>query len=671
MFQYLPEWMARERCERGTRLSGGEIREAGLYDLVKTDCYAGTTPSGGRRRTSPILGLSQQQIKLSTPMSVQVTLMGEQGNEMVWDLSQLVENTDPGTVKAKLKEGVDAAEELRKRYHSKIESLDAVGLLRLLEERDDFTVEYEGATKYCRLKYAENSTDETAKTLNDAVRTAMTRVGHTLAFIDLELGRLLAEKPGLIDELPLAEYRHYLEKILRRVPYMLSEEEEKLTIVKDKNGIDSWQMLQGDWLSTRTFEIEVEGEKKTLTYGEIIGLYESPNRGLREAANQTVYESLGVDEIIWSSAIRAICSDHLEMCEVRGYPSPMEQSLVANDVDKETIDALMRTIENNVNLYRRYLRIKARLMGLDRLGNWDIVAPLPQAPEKEYTWTESREEVVGAYSSFDSQFADWVKEMYARRHIDGEIRKGKATGAFCASWFAGKSAYILQSFNGRMGDIYTQAHELGHAVHAYLGSRHQKPSNYEIGSCIAECGSNFAELILTDKLLGKAESLDEKQVILANILDDFGMSAFQVSARTFFEQGMYDAIKEGKFLDGETVAELWTRARDKIYGDAVEWLDVMKWEWTMKVHYYLANYRFYNYPYVFAKLFVFGLYRLYKEQGREFVPKLRALLVAGSSKSPRQLGLDLGFDIREEEFWERGMDQAREFIERLEETLEP
>jgi oligoendopeptidase F len=227
----------------------------------------------------------------------------------------------------------------------------------------------------------------------------------------------------------------------------------------------------------------------------------------------------------------------------------------------------------------------------------------------------------------------------------------------------------MQSFNGRMGDVFTQAHELGHAVHAYLGSRAQKPSNFEIGSCIAETGSIFGELLLTERLLSEARTKEEKRVILSAVLDEFGMSAFQVSARVFFEQSMYDAIKRGEFLDGKTVSNLWVAARDKIYGDSIDWLDVMKWEWTMKIHYYMANYRFYNYPYVYAQLFVFALYRLYKEQGKDFVPKLKRLLAAGSSKSPRELAKELGFDITEEAFWERGMEQAQKFIDMLEDTV--
>jgi oligoendopeptidase F len=590
-------------------------------------------------------------------------------DEMIWDLSQLVESTNPRSIQQKLEDMVVEAKKIRATYLGKIENLDAKSLLELLELKDIFSLNFEGVTMYCSLLYSANSTVDLAKRLNDSTRRALMTVGQALAFVDIEIGKLLATNPTLIVDPFLLEYRHYLERILRSVPHMLSEKEERLIILKDKNGINSWQMLHGDWLSTRTFDIEIAGKIKTLSYGEIYGLYQSPDRDLRRRANQVVYENLGKDELLWASAVRAICADHLQMCIVRGYPIPMTQSLLANDVDQKTIDHLMQTIERNVGLYQRYLRLKAKLMGLPKLANYDILAPLPTAPEKEYTWRDSRKEVVDAYGCFDGEFGDWVNEMFEKRHIDGAVRKGKRSGAFCASWLTGKSAYILQSFTGKIGDVYTQAHELGHAVHDYLGSRAQKPSNFEVGSCIAECGSIFGELLLTEQLLRKAKTVEETQGILTNILDEFGMAAFQVSARVFFEQSMYTAIEQGDFLDGETVAKLWITARDKIYGDSVKWMKVMKWEWTMKVHYYMANYRFYNYPYVFAQLFVFALYRLYKEEGKDFIPKLKNLLAAGSRKSPRELGKDLGFDITSELFWNKGMKQAQEFIEMLEETL--
>jgi oligoendopeptidase F len=203
-------------------------------------------------------------------------------------------------------------------------------------------------------------------------------------------------------------------------------------------------------------------------------------------------------------------------------------------------------------------------------------------------------------------------------------------------------------------------------VHSYLSSHAQKPLNCEIGSCIAECGSVFGELLLTDKLLSIAKTREEKQAVLAGVLDEFGMAAFQVSARVWFEQSLYDAVKEGVFLDGETISRLWTASRDRIYGDLVEWLPEMRWEWTMKAHYYIPNYRFYNYPYVFAQLFVFALYRLYKEQGEVFIPKMRKILSTGSSKSPKDLAIQLGFDLSSEDFWMKGIKQADDFLKQLE-----
>ncbi|MBI0583995.1 MAG: M3 family oligoendopeptidase [Methanomassiliicoccus sp.] len=584
-----------------------------------------------------------------------------------WDLSQLVDDSGADPIIAALDRMVADAGKFRERYQGKITALDAPGVLAFLEERDSLFVRHEGPIMFCQLMYSADSTDPVAKRLNDAVRKAGTRAGQEMAFSDIELGQLLKKVPALADDPMLKEYGHYLERVRARVPHLLSETEERLIMAKDQNGVDAWSQLQQDWLSTRTFRMTVDGEEKDLAYGEVISFYSDPDREKRRSANSIVYTKLGQDDILWSSAVRSICADHLHMCEWRKYQNPIDPSLLDNDVEAGAVDALMRVMRSNAGTYRRYLRLKAKLLGLDVLGNWDLQAPLPDAPDRRYDWAASRETVTRAYNAFDPQFAQWVGEMYDRDHLDAEPRKGKASGAFCSYWYSGKSAYILQSFNGRRSDVYTQAHELGHAIHAYLASRAQKLSNFSAGSCIAETGSIFGELLLTDQLLKEATSEEEQLAVLDTVWDEFGMAAFQVSARFHFEQSMYDAIKGGKVLDGETVAALWTKARDDVYGDAVQWLPEMKWEWTMKMHYYIPNYRFYNYPYVFAQLFVFALYRLYQEQGKAFVPKMKALLSAGSSRSPAQLAEDQGFDITTEEFWQKGIDQAEAFLERMEE----
>jgi oligoendopeptidase F len=541
--------------------------------------------------------------------------------------------------------------------------------MELLETLDALALRYEGVATYCQLLYSSDTTDIVAKQLNDAVMKASTKTRQHLAFVDIDLSKLLLDSPSLVDDPSLSEFKHTLERQLRRAPHLLSETEERLIMTKDQNGIQAWSQLQREWLSTRSFPLVVDGEERTLPYGQIIGFYSNPDRELRKTANQVVYGKLGQDEMIWSSAIRAICDDHVHSSSWRRFDSPLGQSLLSNDVERGHIDALMRTIVKSTGVYRNYLRTKAKLMGLEKLSNWDIVAPLPDSPNKVHSWEEARKIIVSAYSGFDKQVGRWVEDMYEKRHLDGEVRKGKVSGAFCQDWYYGKSAYILQSFNGSLDDLYTQAHEQGHAVHAYLCSRAQRPSNCAVSMCIAECGSIFGELLLTDKLLSDARDVKERQAVLCQVLDGFGMAAFQVSARYFFEWSLYDTIAEGGFLDGEKVASLWTKARDEIYGDAVEWLPEMKWEWTMKMHYYIAGLRFYNYPYVFAQLFVFALYRLYKEQGADFVPKVKALLAAGSSRSAADLAKEFGFDLAKEEFWQKGIAQAEEFMSQLQMTL--
>jgi oligoendopeptidase F len=592
-----------------------------------------------------------------------------ESEKMTWDLSQLVEFDDPAYIEERLTAAVQAMERFRDKNRGKITSFTPAQILEMLEELDKMDLEFEGALVYSRIMYDADMNQEVSKRLHDKFRNAYSGMLQAAAFVDIELGELLTKNPGIVNAPVLLEYKHKLEKMLRAVPHLLSEEEEQIVIAKDKNGVRAWSILQGDWLASQKYDIEIDGKKKTLPYGEIISLYDNPNRDLRRRVHEVVYSNLGKDEIVWSSALRAVFSDHLTMCKLRKYPSPMTQSFISNDVDEETIIALMNTIEKNASVYQNYLNLKAKAMGLKKLGNWDIMAPLPGSSEKKYTWEESRKLVVDAYTQFDDESGKWIEEMFERRHIDAVVRTGKRSGAYCMTWHAGKSAYILQSFNGVISDVFTQAHELGHALHVYHGTRAQKPSNYELGSCVAETGSIFGELLLTDKLLSEITSEEERRTILVTVCDEFGDTAFQVSTRTWFETMLYEAIQKGKFLDGETISDYWVKARTKMYGDAVEWLPEMKWWWTFKLHFYMANYRYYNYPYVYAQLFVYALYRLYKELGKEFVPKFKALLSSGSSKSPRELAAEMGFDITKEEFWQKGIDQFKDFIKQLEATL--
>ncbi|MDF1541292.1 MAG: hypothetical protein P1Q69_20510 [Candidatus Thorarchaeota archaeon] len=328
-------------------------------------------------------------------------------DDMKWDLSQLVEFDDPGWIEERLSAVVKESEEFRESHRGKIEGFDAKHVHALLEAVDELQLRYEGAFRYAFLMYSADMGQDVAKKLFDRAQTSMMMVGQNTAFVELELGKLLAAKPELVNDSELAEYKHKLEGIVRRTPHMLSEELEQAIIAKDRNGVRAWYQLHGDWLATRTFDIEIDGEMKTLPYGEILGLYQSPDRNLRKRAHEVVYSKLGEDQLIWTSALKAVNSDHVQVTKMRKWPTPMTQSLIDNDVDEEAIEALMSIIEKNVGVVQDYLKLKAKVMGLDKLGNWDLVAPLQNIPEKKFSWAEAKKMNVDASMINRSQSTEW------------------------------------------------------------------------------------------------------------------------------------------------------------------------------------------------------------------------------------------------------------------------
>jgi oligoendopeptidase F len=586
--------------------------------------------------------------------------------QVTWDLSELFPSITDPKINQAISQATVLAEQFEKAYRGKISSLTADGLLQCLRDMEAFEAKFSDITLYSTLAFSANMTLPQTQALNDKINKLEATLGKQLAFYSLELGVLVKSKPQTIQEPVLINYRHMLERVYRRVEHQLSEVEEQLIIEKDQFGINAWAELQSKWLNTRMFDIAVLGEKKTLPYGEANGLLPHPDRATRESANRAIYGLLGKDGEVFSAALRSICNDWVTVSKRRKYASPMESSLISNDTEQGIIDNLLHSVEEGAVAYRRYLKLKAKLMGVPVLGNHDIVAPLPDMPELKFTYQQAQDIIIRAYSRFDPAYATAVKEMFTKNHIDATPRYGKRNGAFCAGYYNGKSAYILDSFNGTLNDVFTLAHELGHATHDYYASRSQTQLNMNIPSIVAETASIFGELLLTDLLLDEAKTDAERKAVLCLVLDEAGMTAFQVTARVWFEQALYTSIQKDEFLDYKTICSHWTKARDRIFGDAVTWFPEMEAEWTMKPHYYMANYRFYNYPYVYAQMFVYALYERYLEEGKTFVPKLQKALSAGSSLSPLEISKIVDLNVKAPNFWNNSLKVFERFINDLE-----
>jgi oligoendopeptidase F len=591
--------------------------------------------------------------------------------EIAWDLSSLYKNQNDPRIEKVIKNLEKEAEQFVLDYKGKIKAphFKADDLLKLFQRQEEFEANLDELMTYSHILYDANMNISESEALKNKAIQFGTTIAQKLTFLELEVGKYIYENNSLIENPLLQNYKHYIEKIRRRVPHLLSELEEQLILEKDQFGIIQWSQLQGKWLGTRKFKVIVEGKEKTLSYNEANSLLSHPDRNTRISADRSIYDTLGKDEYIFSTALRNICEDWMKTVERRHYDDPLHDSLIINDSSNQIIKSLMKTVEDNVNVYRRYMHLKAKLLNLPRLNYADVLAPLPEAPGKPYTWQETNNLVLKAYEKFDIEFANHVRDMFDKNRIDASIRDGKRNGAYCASWYKGKSAFVFMNYSGQLREIYTLAHELGHAIHDYLAIEKQTFFNVHPGYTVAECASIFGELLLTDLLLATSELEVVKKTILANVLDEAGMTVFQVSARFWFEQYLYDAITKKEYLDGQTICKYWIAGRNKVYGDSVDFFKELDWEWTMKPHYFMTGLRFYNYPYVYAQLFVYALYQKYKAEGKSFIPKFKKLLGSGGNLSPEDLGKMVGLDITKPQFWKLGIKQYEDFVNQLEKLV--
>lgn len=622
----------------------------------------------------PILGEIPQVIRSERQHRVHKEILGMAKKEIVWDLSEMFPSTTDPSVQKAIDDLTMMAEGFAARYEGKIKSFSAKELLDCIKDLEEYLAKLDNITAFSYLSFMANMTLPDTQLLNDKVNKMKAKLGKMLAFFSIEAGSLTNRSPEIINEQILPNYRHFLERLKRETAHQLSEVEEKLIIEKDQFGIRAWEEFQQKRLSTRTFEVEIEGEKKTFSLGEAFGLaFDNPNRTTRESAIKSIYGVLEKDGEIFSSALRNICNDWLIVCERRKYNSPMKASLIANDIDQQTINNLLKAVENHTGIFQRYLRLKAKIMRLPKLAGHDVFAPIPDAPSVKFDYEKARDLIIGAYSRFDEDYAFAVKDMYAKNHIDSTPRMGKASGAFSWDWYEGKSAYILHSFNEALPDVYTLAHELGHATHTYYYERSQTILNigpdWKLPMIVAETGSIFGELLLTDLLISQSKSDQERKAVICSVLDGANVNVFLATSRALFERSLYDSIKQGEFLDYKTICRYWVEARARIFRDAVDFLNQAEVAWAYVPHYYMPNFRFYNYPYTYAQLFVFALYRRYLEEGKRFVPKFKKALSAGCSISPVDIGKIVGLDVTDAHFWELGLKQYEHFVEELEKTL--
>ncbi len=583
-----------------------------------------------------------------------------------WDLTDLFSSHDDPGIEASLNDCHERARKLSDRYRGTIHVAsgpEPQHLLQALTELESIEETASLISHYAGLLYAGDSLKPEYQNLEQIVEQRITEIRNLLLFFALEwmeLGDEAAER--LMSHPILSAYCHYLKNLRCYRPHKLSEPEEKVVNEKDNTGKRAFARLFSETTSALTFTLEKEGRLQELTLSEVLSLLHQPDRNLRKQAWEILYRELSRHNQVLGFIYNTLIQDHLTMDRLRRHPSPMnERHHLANEIDEASVNRMMEVTEANYSIAQDYFRLKASLLGLPKLALYDQYAPLG-GEMPPFAFSQARRVILEAFEAFTPTFSAVADEFFARHWIDAEIRKGKRGGAFCASPSPRLHPYILCNYTDNLRDVMTVAHELGHGLHGCL-SRSQNFLNYDTPLTTAETASVFGEMLVFDYLVERQADPQVQLALIAGKIEDAFGTVFRQNVLTRFEQEIFTGRRDGR-LTPEAIGEIWLEANRKYYGDAVEMTDGYRWGWSYIPHF--IHTRFYCYSYVFGELLVLSLYRMYREEGKSFVPKYLKLLEAGGSDSPEALLRPLGVDIRDANFWQKGFDEIRGLVKRLE-----
>ena len=582
-----------------------------------------------------------------------------------WDLGELLPDASEPTVVARLAEIESMVQALVDARGELGVDMDRARFLELLGQFETLLEKLDLVAGYASLWFSSNTQSSAAVAFRNRIRQTLTQLHNRVLFFTLwwnsldddEAERLL---PAESSDAKRADYRHFLQELRRFKPYTLDETAEQIINLKNANGIEAVMTLYSMFTNKMEFEMEIGGETKTLSEEEMRAQFFAPDPELRIATYRElfrVYEN--ESQILAQIYANRVRDWHMENVELRGFSSPIAVRNLGNDISDEAVDTMLDVVYRNAPMFQDYFRMKGEWLGLDRIRRYDLYAPLAES-DRQVPFAEAVDSVLSTFRSFDGEFADLAERVFRDRHIDSEIRKGKRSGAFCATILPSLTPWVLVNYTGRVRDVATLAHELGHAVHSLLARRHSVLTQHP-PLPLAETASVFSEMLMTDRMLAREQDPMARRELLASAVDDIYATVMRQTFFVRYELAAHEAILQNRSADD--LMELYEANLADQFGPHMDIAPEFRYEWLSIPHLY--NTPFYCYAYSFGQLLVLALYRRYQEQGEAFKPGYLRLLTYGGAKSPADALAEIDIDITSAEFWQGGFEVVRGMIDEL------
>jgi oligoendopeptidase F len=588
-----------------------------------------------------------------------------------WNLEPLVDGEGQEGVERRLSDALVRAEAFAERYAGKLGELDSEGLRGAMSELAAIYELVARAGYYAALRFSTDTADPANGALLQKVQEQETAIQTKLLFFELQWAALPDERvEELLANDGLEFCAHHLRNVRRYREHLLSEPEEKILTEKALTGANAWTRLFEEL--TSAIEVNLPGATASADAGETVALdvalsrLSLPDPDVRRTTAEAVTAALAPGLRTRAYLFNTLLADKATDDRLRRYPHWLAARNLANEASDESVQALIEAVRGRYEIPRRWYRLKARLLGVERLADYDRMAAVTE-DDVSFPFAQAREIVLDCYSSFSPELGTLAKRFFDERRIDAPVRPAKRGGAFCAAAVPSVFPYVLLNYTARRRDVLTLAHELGHGVHFALAAP-QGVFHQSTPLTLAETASVFGETIVFGRLLEQDTTPASRLALLAENLEDTIATVFRQVAMNGFEDLVHTNRREQGELSVERLGELWAESQSEMLGDSIELTEGYRTWWSYIPHFIGSP--GYVYAYAYGQLLALSVYERYQQTGPELVPNYLRMLAAGGSLPPEELGKIVGVDLADPGFWTAGLDLVERQLQEAEAAAE-
>ncbi len=579
-----------------------------------------------------------------------------------WNLDPLVDGRGAEGTLELLAEARERSVAFAEKHRGKVADIDVAGLAAAMRELEAIFDKVGRAGSYASLWFTVDTADPERGALLQQVQERGAEIETSLIFFELEWNELSDEQAEALLEAEELEFcRHHLTTSRRYRPHQLTEPEELILTETEVTGRSAFGRLFTEQISSVMVELPDSDDPVPLM--EALSRLQDPDRERRAEAADAVTKALEPGLRTRAFIFNTLLQDKSTKDRLRSYEHWLSARNLSNEASDESVEALIEAVVSHYELARRWYRLKAKLLGLDKLAHYDRMAPVA-TEEQRIGYADARELVLDCYRGFSPELGDAAAGFFEGNYIDAPPGAGKRGGAFCAYTVPSAHPYVMLNYTSRSGDVLTMAHELGHGVHAYLAGKEQSLFQVSTPLTVAETASIFGETIVLERLLEEAPDAAARLSLLAESLDGAVAAVFRQVAMNRFEDRIHAERRTSGELSPDAFAAAWLDTQADLLGDSVEPAPEYASWWSYVPHF--VDTPGYVYAYAYGNLLALSVYRRYQETGAEFVPSYLELLAAGGSRSPEELGAIVGVDLTDPGFWTSGLGIIEEQLDAAE-----